>query len=259
MSDWAVNRNSGATADVPTLPSTYNSGITGGGSGNTKGSWTEAKSAVPFDVLGIIATFQSQPSAYQVLDIAIGAGGSEQIVVPNWPLSQALSGTHANNCQYIPIFIPAGSRVALRSQGSSGSAFATFKLVFVAGAYGGIQPPQRWKDYTQIAGAPYGIATTPGSGSKGSYAELASASEFTSKWLSLSVMGATSPEDINIDLAIGAASSEQVIIPDLYYSIENLGVQWVFPFTIPGGFRIASRAKTNGGTTAMGIAVHIGA
>lgn len=256
MSDWAVNRNSAGLADTPT--GTWNSRIDGGAA-NGKGTWTEAKSALSFDCLGIVVTFQTQPNNYQILDIGIGAGGSEQVIVPNWNLSSSLSGTHANNPQFIPVFIPAGSRVALRSQAHGGAAFATFKIVFITGAYGGVQAPQRWKDYTQIAGPPYGVATTPGNPSKGSYAQIAAATEFSSTWVSVAVQGATSPEDINIDIATGAASSEVVVIPDLYYSIENLGVQWCFPFTIPAGSRIAARAATNGGTTAMGIAVHIGA
>lgn len=254
MGDWAVARQGAGTADAPT--GTYNSAITGG-AGASKGTYTEAKSSLPFDCVGIIATFQTQPNTYQIFDIAIGAGGSEQVIVPNWNLSSSLSGTHANNPMFIPVFIPAGSRVALRSQG--GSAFATFKLIFIAASYGGIQVPARWKDYSQIAGVPYGVAVTPGSGAKGSYATIATSTEFTSRWMSVAAQGATSPEDINIDVAVGAAASEQVVLPDFYYSIENLGVQWCFPFTIPGGARVSARAKTNGGTTAMGIAVHIGA
>lgn len=255
--DWPVARQGLGVIDAPT--GTYNTQITGGGSANTKGSWVEIKSALPYDSIGLVVTFQTQPNAYQVVDIAIGAGGSEQVVLPNWNLSSSLSGTHANNPMFIPLFIPAGSRVAARSEGSQGSAFATIKAVFLGGAWGGAQVPGQWKDYTQVASGPYGIATTPGGGSKGSYAQIAAATAFTSRWMSVAVQGATSPEDINIDIAVGAAASEVIVLPDLYYSIENLGVQWAFPFTIPGGTRIAARAKTNGGTTAMGIAVHIGA
>lgn len=255
--DWPVARQGLGIIDTPT--GTYNTAITGGGAGNTKGSWVEIKSAVPYDVLGIVCTLQTQPNNYQIFDIGIGAGGSEQVVLPNWNLTTSLSGTHANNPLFIPIFIPAGSRVAARSQGNGGSAFSTIKAIFLGGAWGGVQMPAQWKDYTQVAGGPYGIATTPGGGSKGSYAEIAAATAFTSRWMSVAVQGATGPEDINIDISVGAAASEVIVLPDIYFSIENLGAQWVFPFTIPGSTRISARAKTNGGTTAMGIAVHIGA
>lgn len=236
----------------------YTQAANGGGSANTKGSYVELKASLPYDIDGIFLTLQNAPNGYQVFDIAIGGSGSEVVVVPNWCGSRALSGGHADLWVWIPIHITAGTRVAIRSQSSAGSGYFHVKANFTgAGRY---SSPQLWTAYTQIAGGPYGVLVTPGGGnSKGSYTAITTASDYTSAWISVAIMGATSPEDMAIDLAVGGAGVESIIFADMYYSIESLAEQSCFPFCIPGGTRIASRGQTNGGTTNYGLAVHIGA
>lgn len=200
-------------------------------------------------VSGMLIYIQNAPAGYQLLDIGVGGAGSEQVVVPNIMASEGLSGTHANKALYIPVSIPAGSRVALRSQSSQISGFMTCKCQFLADEYIGVQPPERWIDWgTNLAGS-NGTSFTTGNATKGAWTQLVAASDFTTKWLMIEIEENTAPVDIAIDIGVGAAAAEQVIIPNLHFTAENLGLTFgPFPFTIPGGSRISVRGQAAGGT-----------
>ena len=102
-----------------------------GGTANTKGAYTEIVSATSNDIAGFMLMFDTQnqqtPSTNHVVnwlvDLAIGGSGSEVIVMPNW-LQIAYCWASKNYfpngvTPYIPMQIPAGTRIAARAQCNS--------------------------------------------------------------------------------------------------------------------------------------------
>lgn len=102
-----------------------------GATANTKGAYSQIVSATTADTAGIFVNFDTQNnttgstnSSTQLIDIAVGASGSEIVIVPNTLLS-SFQSTGGESIQmsgylpYMPIQIPAGSRLAVRSQCST--------------------------------------------------------------------------------------------------------------------------------------------
>lgn len=98
------------------------------GAANTKGSYAQLSASTSRDYIGFIIGFDDGDAAFTsttttaVFDIAIGAGGSEQIIVPNYLAGLVQSGSSAGTFMagdpspFIAIPIPAGTRVAVRAQ-----------------------------------------------------------------------------------------------------------------------------------------------
>jgi hypothetical protein len=114
-SAWQKPANGGRLLTGPT--SAVVTAVTGS-TAHTKGAWVELFSATPYeaDFIGIIygASLANQNSS-TLIDIGVGASGSETVIVGD----VAIGGKVANAFQddFIPVRIPAGSRVAVRVQG----------------------------------------------------------------------------------------------------------------------------------------------
>lgn len=94
-----------------------------GGTANTKGSWTEvvASTSVSLAYLYMIIGEQQNPALDEffdwLFDIAIGASGSEKVLVNNlWHHERGLEYGDGYVHGPLPVSIPAGSRLAVRSQ-----------------------------------------------------------------------------------------------------------------------------------------------
>lgn len=101
-------------------------GIDPGTFANTKGSWTQMNASTSVDVIaiaGICGTNNDTAraaAATMLLDIGIGAGGSEQVVIPDILMCWGPTWDGPANVFFQPIacLIPSGSRVAARAQAS---------------------------------------------------------------------------------------------------------------------------------------------
>lgn len=91
---------------------------------NTKGSWVEMTSSAPRDLAALVAIIGHNndtaraAAATMLLDIGIGAGGSEQVVIPDLFLNWGPTWDCPANVYFqpMPVAIPAGTRVAARAQ-----------------------------------------------------------------------------------------------------------------------------------------------
>lgn len=101
-----------------------------GGTANTKGSYAELAAATTQDYSGFFlgftagsATNSSSSNQQFILDLAVGASGSEKIIVPNIIMNgysnTSLTAFRPANTPYFPIPIPAGCRIAARAQSSA--------------------------------------------------------------------------------------------------------------------------------------------
>lgn len=118
--------------------------VDAGGTANTKGSYTQIVASTTYTHKGMmIASTRPTPATAmaadytQIADVAIGASGSEQIIIPNLRMVAsiqsggatgsplAFTGRGMLNPAYTPFMlcdIPAGSRIAIRQQSTSTNA-----------------------------------------------------------------------------------------------------------------------------------------
>lgn len=110
---------------TPSASTTSSAGttITASATIHTKGSWSQLIADTGARALGILValdnTAVSNSNTSSLLDIGIGASGSETVLIPDlasgYVLNENISNTFA--AYYFPIFIPANSRISARCQG----------------------------------------------------------------------------------------------------------------------------------------------
>lgn len=224
------------------------------GANNTKGAYLQLVAATTFEASGLIVVLgNNQLYTDNLVDIAVGAGGSEQIIASNLLCS---TREKAQAVYYLPIRIPVGSRIAARYQAADVSGgrvmYATATLLaapFLPGA-----PLSQITTYGAATGDSGGTAVDPGgsANTKGSYAQIDASTSRAIRSLIVAFGCAnnsalTAAEGL-VDVAVGAAASEQIILPDLwirYSDQENLApcVYGPFQVNIPAGTRISVRAQ----------------
>src|SRR6185437_3003572 len=97
-----------------------------GSTGNTKGAWSRVTASLTNDLAGFFLGFDYGSGStgsfqyYWTMDVGVGASGSEVVVLPDFQIyGKSITNTKSispPNTPYFPIQIPAGTRVALRSQ-----------------------------------------------------------------------------------------------------------------------------------------------
>ena len=256
------------------LPSTLAIAVTPGAS-NAEGSWTQVASAaniaedIYYFTLWIKAGSTSGQQKDHLLDIGIDpAGGtSYTAIISNIVCgeSEVLSGLQFT----FPFFIPAGSSVAVRIQGSN----ATAGTVSIGMTFFG-QPSHpeliRAGQYSETIGTitnSGGVTFTPGSTDvEGSWVSLGTTSRGLWMW-QLGVQcsaAAIVGRNYTFDLAYGDGSNKVMIIEDLIIlASTNESVQMPVPPSIPfcevpAGGELFVRGSCSGTITSGWNAVAVG-
>lgn len=116
----------------------------------------------------------------------------------------------------------------------------------------------RYEAFGADASASAGTNITPSASAdtKGSYVQLIASTGFTYEGITLAYYGRDLDESYLWDLAIGAASSEQIIWPNIFVDHGRAGQNAFIslPLTIPGGSRISARSQSSG-TSSNGVRV----
>lgn len=228
------------------------------GSTHTKGSYTQLIASTAHDASGLLLSgYFTAPSGggYGLVDIAIGAAASEQVLISNIPVSRQSSNGMGWTAILLPCSIPAGTRIAARYQASQTSA----TCILAAQAVGGTlnYPILAGKAETHGAntGTSQGTVVDPGgsANTKGSYVQMVASTGMNSKWAMLSVMH-DAPTAFGwswlVDIAVGASSSERIVIPNLWIPSLSMSsglnvVRALLPLAIPSGTRIALRCQSD--------------
>jgi len=265
MGEWALGAgfrsetfgtSSGTTSHGGT---TVNSSTTT----DTKGSWTQIASSTSFDATAIWICLDPQfTDTNYLVDIGLGASGSEQIIIPDL-LMAAQAGKALN--PIIPMAIPAGSRISARCAGNfSGTNPVYVSVTLFSGAFTNYPPIS---DITA-----YGVNTTGSTGttadsgtpanSKGSWTQIVASTTQAHKGLmvaavrpSMTVTLAAAYMQLT-DIGIGASGSEQILVPNIRYNCQNdagatsargnLDPTFIIlpPCDIPAGSRLAVRQQS---------------
>jgi hypothetical protein len=258
MGDWPLFGNMGAMAWISqdsTHP--YSVQLTANSSANTKAtSWTQWSASTPFAANMIMIMPQVMDSSNILLDIAIGAPGSEIIILNNLLISGGAPSTNfvAPSFILIPVYIPAGVRVSARIQSSTGSRAVRFACHILSGNFKGLSPLNNIITYGANTGTSGGTSIDPGATAeiKGAWVQLtASSAQLQGLFCAIGnqIQIARSWSTWCLDIGIGGAGSEKVILPDLpLFSISGIAQMApifspFFPISIPAGSRIAARAS----------------
>ena len=239
----------------------------------TKGSWAEISSATTFDYNAFLLQVHNDDVAGQchLLDIGVGAASSEQVICSDLVVCKGRnSAAYAFGLRMmLPIQIPEGTRVAARIGKPTAVSGADTLRVSLLGINYGFAGPLGFSGAESLgteADTAALITVAGNTGGKGSYVEVVSSTSKDYKAFMIQsdnnfLGGGASAVRAAYDISIGAASSEQVIVPDAQAAV-NFSDDVVFPdaagpfYTfIPEGSRIAVRHETSFAATNMSYGV----
>jgi hypothetical protein len=235
--------------------------VTGGGTANTKGSWTQIAAATSADIhflsafIDVQDAFGSSAAQPFLVDIGIGAAGSEIALIPNLLWSNPGQGGRQMVSVALPIFIPAGTRISARCQ--SNAAFQNWVYVSVTGYDAAFT---EGRSYCGVDALNANAATSSGTQLSGTTANTFGAwtqivASAAKEYAGLFMLWDDSTQNGNqisfvYDVGIGASGSEIAVLPKLRISGGSLGAGacGVFhPIRIPSGSRLAARYEGNAG------------
>lgn len=237
---------SGAATTASSTPVT----VTASATPHTKGSWVELVTTTSFDAGMIWLQCREFINANGVdtsmlLDIGVGASGSEQVIVSN-----VLIGHHPGSINLpIPVWIPSGSRIAVRVQSATASK-ATEVACYLTGG-GGWSPSDaggRATTYGANTATSSGTASsTPGAANtKGAWQQVTASTTAPARWLlalAAGPPGVTSMSncDALVDVGYGGSGSEQALISNLQYRHNSSEAAHMSPVLVPCNIPAGSR------------------
>lgn len=235
---------------------------------NAKGSWAQLIASTAFDgdllliqVSGDTATFIT---ASMLFDIGIGAAASEQVVVPDVLFATDQWCANGSATMLVPCKVPAGSRIAARgacTDAGTGLRITAHVINIGMGAY----YPQGGKivSYGSASADSGGTSVDPGAtaNTKGAYAQITASTSEDLRGVVLCMgnqnVSHTTTCNGLLDIAIGGAGSEVIVIPDFHYGVDTNAEMWLpifsplIPVCIPSGSRIAARAACSINTASI--------
>jgi len=107
--------------------------VNAGATANTKGAWSELVASTSADFASLVVSMGSNKNgvpaiALFLFDIGVGAAGSEKVIVPNFCITtryvafETVSTIFQSAQGPFPCSVPAGSRLAMRSQSTTNDA-----------------------------------------------------------------------------------------------------------------------------------------
>jgi hypothetical protein len=239
--------------------------LTSSGSANTKGSYVTLATSTTFDATEIQIILSGQESSTStsdnLVDVAIGASGSEQILFADLYV-EAFVGF--NRIYTFPCNIPAGSRISARAQSTVTTSTPTATILLSNRKLYGEDAVVT--TYGAVTGTTKGTAVTASvsANTKGSYTQIVSSTSRPIKsfyWCACNNGTTRSSVFSNLcDLAIGASGSETILIPDFHISLPSKNVAMPeltkFDIDIPSGARIAIRSAASTGSVSFGHIIY---
>lgn len=221
-------------------------------SGNfTFGSWVELTSSTLSDTDGMVVIISQQDTSQNEVAIKIGVGGAgnEEIIVDR-PHGQ-LNRINATLAFWFPIGVPSGVRLSAQTGTDASGTDIGVGVYLYSNAFTSPIGKSSTIAYG-MADDSEGTNVDPGGtvNTKGSYVELdSSTSDDISEFLiCISTNDNSSQADATwlLDIAIGGAGSEEIIVTDIYVGgsgVEITKPQIPIPEGIPAGTRISARTQ----------------
>ena len=235
------------------------------GGENTKAAYYEVIDSTEQNAIGFVVFIQDQNTlADYLLDIAIGAAGSEVIVLPNLYVGGHKEdySMHVGGFVVLPIPLPAGTRVSVRGQTNyslAGEVDLTVMLI-TGGDLHSNAPLSVVDTYGANTSESDGTDVTVDEGAFSSWVEITSGITENIKGFFLSLVDNNTVYDgefyARLDIGVGSAGNEVKIVDGLPINVRtggyegNYGSIWpkytpFFPISIASGQRVVVRVKGN--------------
>lgn len=229
--------------------------IAAGTPANVKGAWTSLGTATADAVAALfqVATLMNSNISAAV-DFGIGPSGSQVVIVNNIQTRDGANGVAASLnivSLFLPMNIKAGTTLWARAQTIIAGQTVRAQVILFDGGYTAFDGYSGVDSLGFVAASTNGVtvtAATPAN-NKGAYAQIAVATRDYAG-IALGPMFASAATTTNLaDVAVGAAGSEVVIIPNLPLCQVNQAVNYpggvpFFPIEISAGTRISMRMQS---------------
>lgn len=220
---------------------------TGDGSGLWSALYYEIVASLDYDAIGLMFMMAGQNSDHKAMRIYAGAAGAEQLIAE----VAAPNSVYDAMQMLVPLKVPSGTRISVKTMSNNYQDKCYISCTPIYGA--SHEMPQVGYGRMYGLGANDFTLVDPGAvaGTKGAWVELAASSTYGAKGLTLfvgSYVGGATAGNFMIDIAVGSAAAEQIIVADLPTRVtayENNSVcveHGPFWVPIPAGSRIAVRA-----------------
>lgn len=237
--------------------STNGTTVTANASANTKGSYSQLIASTAYPSAGImLEVVVGSNNADYLMDLAIGGAGSEQILIADILVGSTVGSSR--RILMLPCAIPAGTRISARCQSTTGGATLTVMGHLFTSDGSPVPSASLFTTYGANSADSGGVGIDPGgvANTPGAYAQLTASSAYPHHALALCVgcqnNATPSAGRWLVDLAVGGAGSEQIILLDFPLSGGGSTSQGgptpsfvVIPCSIPAGTRIAARARSS--------------
>lgn len=247
--------------------------LTPSATANTKGAYAQLTAATTVDadavMIRINYSMAAAGTSTMLVDLAVGASGQEKIILPD---------LHATGLQFaqvtsnfmLPLQIPKGTRIAARCQttGASSTNTVNIGITLYSAGWSTNEGVAGFDAITTLTGAPpvATVVTPTVSATKSAWVQVNAATTRDYCGLLLNIDNQALPDTTNfpglaVDVGIGAAASEQVIVANLAvtHAAGSHPYFWFFiPVDIPRGTRVAVRAalSTVSATYKCGVALY---
>jgi hypothetical protein len=229
---------------------------TASASTHTKGSWAQMIASTVSAADHIYVCMHAiNNAALALMDVGIGAGGSEQVVIPNLMKQQVAGTTTMDSTPIVrlPVTIPVGTRIATRCQASVGS--RVINTVLTTGLSRRGRSYSRATDYGTNTGTTRGTSIDPGAVADtfGTYVQLTASCNTIRELLVMIGTGGNTADTTAYwvcRIGVGAGGAESTLIPNAMVrkrTAEGILSQWLGPYEVdvPAGTRIAATAYTS--------------
>ncbi len=230
--------------------------VAAGATAHTKGAWAVRDPAIKFDVKYMQVHFLTGSTlAEYLMDIGVGATGSEQVIISDIYFGPTYNTIRTSGVYLFPVCIPKGSQISARVQASTKDSTVNFQLMLIGAGFSNISC-SKVDTYGADTSDSGGTSIDPGASAntKGAWVEITSGCLRPILGLSIAIGNQLNTARTTgawlLDIGVGAAGSETVIIPDLGLIASGTSDRvspYVFPFiplSIPVGTRISARAQS---------------
>jgi hypothetical protein len=199
---------------------------------------------------------------YSTGNIGVGSAGNEVVIANKL---RADGGSTGASRYIFPCSIPAGSRIAAQCVDGT---HVNFQIRIFDGAFTQMEGAAGIDVVGYSGGLGTPVTPSPTANTKGSYAQLvaSSARDYIGFLASVDYQNGATTNALSwlIDIAIGGAGNEQIIVPNKYMQSISIAGSSVptptfgpFFIPIPAGTRIAARCQAGGASAAaLGLSLY---
>ena len=162
-----------------------------------------------------------------LVDIGVGAAASEQVIVENILTSIGSGFASAQTDVFVPVAVKAGQRLAARCQSSDANGGIEMGVQLCAGDFFSQLGLGRATTYGAVTADSGGTSVDPGgtAHTKGAWSQITASLTNPIRYMLICIGGqnnAVMSSSLNfLDIGVGAAGSEQVIVDDVYLISES--------------------------------------